>query len=86
MVWIEHTAGSIVMRAAAGFLATVLALAGVPIPDDVDGTVLREILRPGRTLRPMWSEAQAWTGEARTLDAATNRAIEERLRGLGYLQ
>lgn len=65
---------------------TVLALAGVPIPDDVDGAVLREILRPGRTLRPMWSEAQAWTGEARTLDAATNRAIEERLRGLGYLQ
>ena len=58
----------------------------MPIPDDVDGTVLRHILRPERTLRPVWNEAVAWAGEARTMDAATNRAIEERLRGLGYLQ
>jgi len=65
---------------------TLLALLGVAIPDDVDGTVLRDILAPGRSLRPTWSEAVAWTGTARTQDAATNRAIEERLRGLGYLQ
>jgi predicted AlkP superfamily phosphohydrolase/phosphomutase len=65
---------------------TLLALLGVPIPDDVDGAVLRHMLRPERSLRPVWNEAVAWVGEARELDGATNRAIEERLRGLGYLQ
>lgn len=65
---------------------TLLALLDVPIPDDVDGAVLRDILKPGRSLRPRYTEAVAWAGEARVQDAATNRAIEERLRGLGYLQ
>ena len=65
---------------------TLLALLDVPIPDDVDGAVLRDILKPGRSLRPRYTEAEAWAGEARVQDAATNRAIEERLRGLGYLQ
>ncbi|GDX82906.1 nucleotide pyrophosphatase [Deltaproteobacteria bacterium] len=65
---------------------TLLALLNVPIPDDVDGTVLRDVLRPGRTLRPRWTEATAFASGARVSDAATDRAIEERLRGLGYLQ
>ncbi len=65
---------------------TILALMDVPIPDDVDGVVLRDIVVAGRALRPRWSEATGWTGQARVSDAATDRAIEERLRGLGYLQ
>lgn len=67
-------------------LPTVLALMDVPIPDDVDGQVLREVVRPERKLKPLWTEAHAYVGQATTKDAATDRAIEERLRGLGYLQ
>ncbi len=65
---------------------TLLALFGAPLPDDLDGRILHDILRPGRPLRPRWTEAEAYVGEARAADAATDRAIEERLRGLGYLQ
>lgn len=67
-------------------LPTLFALLGVPIPDDVDGRVLYEVLRGKTAVRPRWTEAEAWSGAASTRDAATDRAIEERLRGLGYLQ
>ncbi len=65
---------------------TLLALLNVPIPDDMDGKVLRDIVRPVRPLRPLYTEATAFTAAPRVADAATDRAIEERLRGLGYLQ
>jgi predicted AlkP superfamily phosphohydrolase/phosphomutase len=68
----------------ADVMPTILALMGVPIPDDVDGVVLRDALR--RTPRARWTEAAAYQGAARSGDAGTDRAIEERLRGLGYLQ
>jgi predicted AlkP superfamily phosphohydrolase/phosphomutase len=69
----------------ADILPTLFATMGVPIPDDVDGRVLWEAL--DATPRVKWTEAKAYVpvaGEAR--GSATDRAIEERLRGLGYLQ
>jgi hypothetical protein len=59
----------------------------IAIPDDVDGTILRDVFRKDRIVRPLWREAEAWTataGEARS--GAVDAAITERLRGLGYLQ
>ena len=72
--------------AIADLLPTVFAFMGVPIPDDVDGQVRREVARPGHAPRALWTEAAAYTTAAGERDAATDRAIEERLRGLGYLQ
>ncbi|MBM4369060.1 MAG: alkaline phosphatase family protein [Deltaproteobacteria bacterium] len=65
---------------------TILALMDVHLPDDIDGEVLRDVVRPGRALRPRWTEAEAYVSAARESDAETDRQIEERLRGLGYLQ
>lgn len=66
-------------------LPTIFATMGVPIPDDVDGRVLHEVLT--RRVRTLWTEAKRYAGAAGPgRDAAVDRAIEERLRGLGYLQ
>ncbi len=66
-------------------LPTIFATMGVPVPDDVDGRVLQETLT--RRVRTLWTEARRFHAAAGTTrDAATDRAIEERLRGLGYLQ
>ena len=67
-------------------LPSVFAALGVPIPDDVDGRVLNEIFRPDRKVGPRWVEATAYTSAAGVRDAGFDRAIEDRLRGLGYLQ
>ncbi|MEN9786138.1 MAG: hypothetical protein RLZZ299_1402 [Pseudomonadota bacterium] len=64
---------------------TILATMGVPIPDDIDGNVLHDALRGPAPVT--WTEAQAWAGPGRSArDAGVERAIEARLRGLGYLQ
>ena len=66
-------------------MPTLFATMGVPIPDDIDGRVLQEVFN--RPIPTRWTEARAFHaagGGAR--DAATDRAIEDRLRGLGYLQ
>lgn len=70
----------------ADILPTLFATMGVPIPDDVDGRVLVDAL--ARPLRHTWTEARAYAAAAPAggRDAAVDRAIEERLRGLGYLQ
>ncbi|MDP2315329.1 MAG: alkaline phosphatase family protein [Pseudomonadota bacterium] len=66
-------------------LPTLFATLGVPIPDDIDGRVLHEVF--ARTTPSLWTEARRFAGAAGPVrDAATDRAIEERLRGLGYLQ
>ncbi len=66
-------------------LPTLFATLGAAIPDDVDGRVLHEVL--AATTPTLWTEARRFAGaEGPTRDAATDRAIEERLRGLGYLQ
>ena len=67
-------------------LPTIFAGMGEPIPDDIDGRILK-IFAAGRASRPLWCEAEAWaptTAGART--AAVDDAIAERLKGLGYLQ
>jgi predicted AlkP superfamily phosphohydrolase/phosphomutase len=66
-------------------LPTLFATMGVPIPDDVDGRVLHETL--ARTPRARWTEARRFTAAAAPARSSdTDKAIEERLRGLGYLQ
>ena len=66
---------------------TLLALLDLPIPDDVDGRVLRETF--AETVKPkvLWKEAQKFqAAEGSAFSAAEKAEIEERLRGLGYLQ
>jgi predicted AlkP superfamily phosphohydrolase/phosphomutase len=66
---------------------TLLSILGLPIPDDVDGRVLKESFH--KTFKPeiLWSEAQAFETQAgEGFSAAEQAEIEERLRGLGYLQ
>jgi predicted AlkP superfamily phosphohydrolase/phosphomutase len=66
-------------------LPTLFATMGAAIPDDIDGRVLHEVLTAH--LRTLWTEARVFAGASGPKrDAATDRAIEERLRGLGYLQ
>jgi predicted AlkP superfamily phosphohydrolase/phosphomutase len=66
---------------------TVLAIMGLPIPDDMDGSVLysaltRDCLDPIR-----YTEADEFTGDSSGGFSDKQRGeIEERLRGLGYLQ
>jgi predicted AlkP superfamily phosphohydrolase/phosphomutase len=67
-------------------LPTLFATMGVPIPDDVDGRVLSEAF--AGPIRATWTEARAWAPsvDAGPRDRGVDAAIEERLRGLGYLQ
>lgn len=67
-------------------LPTLYAGLGVSIPDDGDGRVLREVFRPELGVRPLYRAAAAWTAPEGVRDAASDAAIEARLRGLGYLQ
>lgn len=67
-------------------MPTLLAGMGEAIPDDVDGRVRVEIFRREVRIAPRWREARRFEAAAVARDAAGDRAIEERLRGLGYLQ
>lgn len=68
-------------------LPTVFAAMGEAIPDDVEGRVRRELFRPEAKIAPRWRTARRWrAADAPARDAATDAAIEARLRGLGYLQ
>ncbi|HSO75186.1 MAG TPA: alkaline phosphatase family protein [Blastocatellia bacterium] len=68
---------------------TILHLQNHPVPDDMDGKVLTEIFKEAflrdhgvRFYRPETKEGPQSTG----LDASEAREIEERLRGLGYIE
>jgi predicted AlkP superfamily phosphohydrolase/phosphomutase len=67
---------------------TILYLMGVPVPDDMDGRVVAEALRPeyagleGLTYETATGAAQPTRGVLSEADAA---AIAERLRALGYV-
>jgi len=66
---------------------TLLSLLGLPIPDDVDGRVLKETFEPGFRPEILWTEAEQFkASEGAGFSAAERAEIEERLRGLGYLQ
>lgn len=65
-------------------MPTVLAAAGVPIPDDVDGRVLAELFTepPAATYVPA---ATAGAADGGGLSAAEEDELARRLRGLGYM-
>ena len=71
---------------------TVLHLLGVPVPDDMDGRVLTEILDPSVVVAPAPAEAAiASPGQANGEPVAVayteeeDAAIQQRLADLGYL-
>lgn len=69
---------------------TVLHLLGLAVPDDADGRVLLEVLRPEAAARPV-ARVPSWDGLPRPASAAAppdGRRDDEldKLRGLGYIQ
>ena len=66
---------------------TLLHLMGQPIPDDMDGRPLVELLAPAyRERAPQHVAAEdAESGEQIVFDEQEEKQIAERLRGLGYL-
>lgn len=67
---------------------TILHYAGLPVPDDMDGRVLTEVFTP-QWLAEHPVQTMAGAGEtARGVDygAEEQALIDERLRGLGYVQ
>jgi predicted AlkP superfamily phosphohydrolase/phosphomutase len=69
---------------------TILHLQGQPIPRDMDGKVLTDILVEGHLRRHPVQYSEPSTVAVQTagtvLDAGEARKIEERLRGLGYIE
>jgi predicted AlkP superfamily phosphohydrolase/phosphomutase len=64
---------------------TLLALLGAGVPDDVDGTVMREALRDDVTVRTGAAVARD-EDEAPVLTEEESATLEESLRSLGYLE
>ena len=69
---------------------TILYLQGHPVPMDMDGQVLTDIFTEEhlRHHRVQYHEPTSGTtrADAALLDAKDARKIEERLRGLGYIE
>jgi hypothetical protein len=67
---------------------TILHLMGMPVPDDMDGRVLIEMLSMRRSVeyeREMVSEDAVARRAESALSAEEIAEVEERLRSLGYL-
>lgn len=65
---------------------TILHLLGVPVPEDMDGRVLTELLdEPAVGLPARMAREPAEAGEAAPLTADEEAELLERLRSLGYL-
>jgi len=73
----------------ADVLPTLLALAGLPVPFDLDGRVLHEILSAERKEQleyaSVWDDRQPIDSAAQDLSVDEVAELEERLRNLGYL-
>ncbi len=72
------------------FLPTVLALAGIAVPDDMDGAPLwdaltDEVHQRSTTQQPPTAASASDTANAPTMSAAEQAQLEERLRNLGYI-
>lgn len=74
---------------------TVLHLMGLPVPEDMDGRVITEILDPASIQnRPVikgmpvgrWPDEQAALASHEDLTAGDDEKIQERLRALGYIE
>lgn len=66
-------------------LPTVLAAAGVPVPDDVDGRLLGELFATPPAIERVAAGPRAGTGDTGGLSAEEEDDVAERLRALGYL-
>ena len=66
---------------------TILHLAGLPVPESMDGQVIADIFEPDflQTHPPQIGPDLPPPDPARALSDADNQAIADRLRGLGYL-
>ena len=69
---------------------TILAMKGLPIPDDMDGRVLSEIFKGPLNLNklsriPSYEEKAEMPAEKTTISAEDERFIKDRLKSLGYL-
>ncbi len=69
---------------------TILYLKDHPIPEDMDGRVLTEIFTEdylgNHPIHKIKSLDSGWQSESTALDVEETRKIEERLRGLGYIE
>ena len=66
---------------------TALHLAGLPVPEDMDGRVLVEALRPEYAEEPLQYGPPARRtdqGTTEFLSGEDEEIVQERLRGLGY--
>ena len=63
---------------------TILHLAGLPVRAEMDGRVLGEIMKTPPDVR--YTETQPEMRPENGLDEKESAEVEERLRGLGYLQ
>jgi arylsulfatase A-like enzyme len=63
---------------------TILHLAGLPVPEGLDGRVLEEICMDNSAIRFEKSSQEATT-ERSSLSEEEEKLIEEKLRALGYL-
>ncbi len=67
---------------------TVLYLLGIPIPDDMDGKVLKDAISRDYLMKNPIKKGTASSSEEGTLksfDSEETAAIKERLKGLGYI-
>ena len=67
---------------------TVLQLMGIPVPEDMDGVVLSEIIRPlaKAEIFPSSNLDRVGEGEASGLSKEEEAEVVEHLRGLGYIE
>jgi len=71
---------------------TILSLMSIPIPDDMDGTVLREVFadaflkdNPPQYVKPAGDDDSAELEEDSLYSDKEEAQVEEKLKGLGYL-
>jgi predicted AlkP superfamily phosphohydrolase/phosphomutase len=64
---------------------TILHMLGLPVPQDMDGTVLEEVLADGRPVQFEDSDSNP-VEEPQRYDPQESELIEQRLKGLGYLE
>jgi len=67
------------------FLPTVLYLGGFPIPDDVDGSIKKEIVIPNCNMVKSYIEVNLQENKVSKYSPSEEAEIKKRLEGLGYL-
>ena len=72
-------------------MPTVLALLGLPVPDDADGRVLEEALQPAVLAAHPLRHVPSWSGvpppaPAIAIDPARRAEELDKLRALGYIR